>query len=171
MSIFWCYDLSNLEVEHMVHVEWSTPLETLGLLETCECSEAVKTIHAAWIALGWNHKQEYWGGVMGQANANSFVLDAGKYWALTWEVSKPMETDLFAFVNAPNFYIFLDCLSGSDLVIKGSLFWDWVKTSRVVRDVYTSENALILYSTGEKFGIGNTLQKPEKITVIVGFLT
>lgn len=76
ISIFWCYDTHSVGVEY---VEWSATLGTPGFLERCECSEAVKTIRAAWIALGWNCKQEHWGGIMGQADANSLVLDAGRY--------------------------------------------------------------------------------------------
>lgn len=37
-----------------------------------------------------------------------------------------------------------------------------MKASRVVRDAYASENALIVYSIGEKFGIKNTHQKKKK---------
>lgn len=37
---------------------------------------------------------------------------------------EPIETDSFVFVDTPKFYNFLDCLLGSDLVIKSSLFWD-----------------------------------------------
>lgn len=87
MSIFWMLWLFYWEgVEQMAQVKWSVALETLDILERCGCSETVKTIHAAWMALDWKHKQEEdRGGVTGQVDVNSFVVEAVRYWAHTWE--------------------------------------------------------------------------------------
>lgn len=95
------------------------------------------------MALGQKHKQEEDIGGDLRGKWMSIVLSS-MLWGiepLPEKSPEPVETD-FSVVNVPNFCHLLAWLSGSDLVMKGSLFWDSVEASSADKSIYASENAL-----------------------------